>query len=181
MKKLIIAALLLASTSIVVMAQTDAREKARQERITKSIDQMKAALATQNFTFMPYQMQLAYSNPVELNSLAITPYIDLSMQSLTLNVPFSLQMFQPNAKVFDLYLTNVPYKYTVKSDGNNTYYVTVILRNVANNNITFNPVATQDMNLTIHFTIDVKSSYTTATIVPDFGAATSYTGTVSPN
>lgn len=126
-------------------------------------------------------MDLAYSGPVQLSNFAYAPYVDLSESSAAINLPYSLQTTPPKSRIFDLYMPSVPYKYSVKVGQHNTYYVVVTLNNVANLNPTFMPTQTQNMNLTLHFTINTLSGYTTLMIIPDFAAPITYTGTVAAN
>lgn len=181
MKKLILSVALVALTGVATMAQTakDVRDEARQVRITEVVEAMKSALATQNFMFIPSQLQLAYQGPINLGNLTFAPYLEAWGKSLAVNLPYSLQNMAPNSKIFDLYMPNVPYTYSVKQGNGYTYYVTIGLRNVANQNAGFMPIQTQSMNMTIHMTINIINGYTTMTIVPEFAAPVTYFGTTS--
>lgn len=182
MKKLILAVAILALTSTALFAQTkDARQDAREQKMAQTIDVMKAALATQNFTFLPSQMDLAYRGPIQLNNFTYSPYLDLGPTSAAVNLPYSLQNTPPRSRIFDLYMPSVPYKYSVKAGANNTMYVMVSFTNVSNQNANFMPMQTQSMNLILHFTINTLTGYTTMTLIPDFAAPITYTGTVAPN
>ncbi|MEF9950360.1 MAG: hypothetical protein RR980_05925 [Mucinivorans sp.] len=182
MKKLILT-LALATFVGMAIAQTpkDARQDARQARMEQAIDNMQAALATQNFMFIPSQMSLLSQGSILLNSLSFAPFIDVTPDFLAVNMPYSLQLFPPNTRIFDLYMPNVPYTYSVKKGTGNTFYVLIGLKNVSNQNTGFMPLQTQGMNMSIHMIINATSGYTTVTITPDFAAPITYSGSVSTN
>ncbi|MEG0466814.1 MAG: hypothetical protein RR551_00820 [Mucinivorans sp.] len=183
MKKLIIS-LALTAFATAAMAQTprDARQEARQERIEQITQQMQAALATQNFMFIPSQMNLAFRGPIQLNTLSYSPFLDVLPTYLSVNLPYSLQNTPPTSRVFDLYMPSVPYTYSVKQGtGSNTYYVSIRLTSVSNSNVMFMPLETKSMNMSIHMNIDVVSGYTIMTIIPDFAAPITYNGTATAN
>lgn len=182
MKKLFLAVVLVALTgSAFAQTKADVRKEKREARVEQTIAQLKAAVVGQNFTFIPTTMMLAYKDPINLGSTSMTPFVDIAPGDMTVNLPFSMQMFQPNSKVFDLYLPGVPYTYSVKQGQGNTYNIVMNLTNVSNQGGFKPSISTQNINLGIHLSVDVRSGYATMTVTPDFGAPTVYTGTIAPN
>lgn len=178
MKKMMIAVLLFAVSATTAMAEThEQREAAREKRMAQQVEVMKAALASQNFSFLPSQMDMAFRSPVQLYKLQFSPYFDVLPSYVSVNLPYSLQNTPPVSRIFDLYMPMCqPYTYSVKAGEGNIYYVMIGLRNASNQNATFMPLQTQNFNLNIHMTINVASGYTTMILTPDFAAPITYTG-----
>ena len=178
MKKMIFAVALVALTATAAVAQTtEQRDAMREKRMTAQVDAMKAALATQNFSFVPNTMDLSFQGVTQLYNLQFAPYFDVLPSYLSINMPYSLQNTPPVSRIFDLYMPSCqPYTYTVKAGEGTTYYVTIGLRNVSNQNSAFMPMQTQNFNLNIHMTINAATGYSTVVFTPDFAAPIVYTG-----
>lgn len=173
-----IAVLLFAVSATTAMAETSQqREAAREKRTAAQVEAIKAALAIQNFSFIPSEMTLVYRGPVQLYNFQFAPYFDVLPSYVSVNLPYSLQNTPPVSRIFDLYMPSCqPYTYTVKAGEGSLYYVTIGLRNVSNQNTTFMPLQTQSFNLNVHMTINAASGYTTMIVTPDFAAPITYTG-----
>lgn len=178
MKKLLLAIAMIAITTT-SFAQKSEREQKREARQQATEAQMKAALASQNFTFTPYFFTPPYQSSMPL-TYGPANYVEVYPSNLSLMLPFTVGTPNPMPNIRKLTLDNVKYTYSVKLSDNGRYIVIINLVNVSNINVGPN-LQLQNINLTLHFDISAISGQTFLTVSPDFGPSTSYSGTVTAN
>ncbi len=186
MKKFLIAfcALVASSTMAFVFASTTSSSPTKEERQTQrearraeAIDQMKAALATQSFTFYPTSYTLPYQNMV-MTYDRTDVYLALYPTNMDISLPFEIN--QGREFLFTSQLT--PYQdYKVKATkSSNNFIVSFQLENVSNSGMNTN-FDTQSMNLGVHIMVNVLTGSAFMTITPDFSAAVTYEGNIVAN
>lgn len=154
-----------------------ARKEKREARQQQAIDIMKAALATQTFTFYPSSYTLPYQNTVEVYDRSDL-YLSFYPENLDISLPFELQ--NDKEFLFDASLVNYS-DYSVKATKHpNNMIITAQLNNVSNTGFDSN-FDNQNMNLGIHMSLNLATGSSFLTITPDFSAAVTYIGRVIAN
>ncbi len=155
--------------------KTQQRKEARAQKQQMVTEQLKAALASQSFTFSPTSYTLPYQSPVMLYSQSGTYYLSFYPESLDIMLPFELH--QGEKFNFDSSLT--PYSdYLVKSTKTADYYtVTATLNNVSNMGFDSN-LSNADFNVDIHLSVSAVSGTAFLTLTPDFSPAVTYQGSI---
>ncbi len=178
MKKLLIllSALVLSGTMIAVTANTTAsdRKAKREAREVQNIGEMKAALATQSFTFYPNSYTLPYQNPVETYGTTDL-YLVFYPEDIDINLPFEVN--QGKEFRFDSQFVKYQDYKVAATKQTNSYIVTAHLSNVSNMGIDAD-LTNQAMNIGIHINVNVATGSAYMTLTPDFSAAVTYRGTI---
>ncbi len=188
MKKPILTILTLLLTTALVFAvansasssastQAAQRKAKREAREQTAIDNMKAALATQTFTFYPNSYTLPYQNPVQIFDRSDL-YMSFYPEDLDISLPFELQ----NDKEFTFDASLLPYTdYAVKATKHpNNFIITAKLTNVSNTGFD-SDFENQNMNIGIHIALSLSTGSAFVTLTPDFSAAVTYEGRIIAN